>query len=75
GYLTSKDNMLFLSKDGETFIVRSGDKLLASYQVKEAGKDYVILLDTATRVEVRVELSGSEGAQPPQPQPGMPRFR
>jgi hypothetical protein len=75
GYLTSKDNTLFLSKDGETFIVRSGDKLLASYQVKEAGKDYVILLDTATRVEVRVELSGSEGAQPPQPQPGMPRFR
>ena len=75
GYLTSKDNTLFLSKDGETFIVRSGDKLLASYQVKEAGKDYVILLDTATRVEVRVELSGSEGAQPPPPQPGMPRFR
>jgi hypothetical protein len=74
GYLTSKDNMLFLSKDGETFIVRSGDKLLASYQVKEAGKDYVILLDTATRVEVRVELSGGD-AQPPQPQPGMPRFR
>ena len=74
GYLTSKDNMLFLSKDGETFIVRSGDRLQASYQVKEAGKDYVILLDTATRVEVRVELSGGE-AQSPQPQPGMPRFR
>ena len=74
GYLTSKDNTLFLSKDGETFIVRSGDRLQASYQVKEAGKDYVILLDTATRVEVRVELSGGE-AQSPQPQPGMPRFR
>jgi hypothetical protein len=72
GYLTSKDNTFFLSKDGETFIVKTGDKLLASYQVKEAGKDYVILLDTATRVEVRVELSGSE---PPSPQPGMPRGR
>jgi hypothetical protein len=70
GYLTSKDNTFFLSKDGETFIVKTGDKLLASYQVKEAGKDYVILLDTATRVEVRVELSGSE---PQPPQPGMPR--
>jgi hypothetical protein len=70
GYLTSKDNTLFLSKDGETFIVKSGDRLLASYQVKEAGKDYVVLLDTATRVEVRVELSGGE---PSPPQPGMPR--
>jgi hypothetical protein len=70
GYLTSKDNTFFLSKDGETFIVKTGDKLLASYQVKEAGKDYVILLDTATRVEVRVELSGGE---PQPPQPGMPR--
>ena len=70
GYLTSKDNTFFLSKDGETFIVKTGDKLLSSYQVKEAGKDYVILLDTATRVEVRVELSGSE---PQPPQPGMPR--
>lgn len=72
GYLgsTGKDNALFLSKDGESFIVKIGDRLLASYQVKEAGRDYVILLDTATRVEVRVELSGGE-AQPPQP--GMPR--
>jgi len=72
GYLTSEDNTLFLSKDGEAFIVKSGDKLLASYRVKEAGKDYVILLDTATHVEVRVELSGGE---PQPPQPGMPRFR
>ena len=70
GYLTSKDNTFFLSKDGETFIVKTGDKLLASYQVKEAGKDYVILLDTATRVEVRVDLSGGE---PQPPQPGTPR--
>lgn len=72
GYLggAGKENTFFLSKDGETFIVKTGDKLLTSYQVKEAGKDYVILLDTATRVEVRVELSGSE---PQPPQPGMPR--
>ncbi len=58
GYLTDKDSTLFLSKDGELFLVRSGDTVLKNYQVKEAGKDYVILFDTATRVEVRVELSG-----------------
>lgn len=58
GYLTDKDSTLFLSKDGELFLVRSGDTVLKNYQVKEAGKDYVILFDTATRVEVRVELTG-----------------
>ncbi len=65
GYLTDKDNTLFLSKDGELFIVKAGDKLLKNYKVKEANKDFVVLLDTATRVEVRVDLSG--GDQAPQP--------
>lgn len=68
GYLTEKDNSLFLSKDGELFIVKSGDRILKTYQVKEASKDYVVLLDTATRVEVRVDLSGGE---PQQAQPGQ----
>jgi hypothetical protein len=27
--------------------------------VKSVGKDYVVLLDTITKVEVRVELTGS----------------
>ncbi len=66
GYLTDKDNKLFLSKDGELFIVRSGDRVLKNYQVKEVGRDYVVLLDTITGVEVRVGLSGTEQA-PPQP--------
>jgi hypothetical protein len=69
GYLTDKDNTLFLSKDGELIMVKSGDKLMKSYQVKESTKDYVILYDTVTRVEVRVDLSGSEQA----PQPVMPQ--
>lgn len=68
GYLTDKDNTLFLSKEGELFIVKSGDQVLRSYKVKEAGKDYVVLLDTITRVEVRILLSGSDSsAQQPQP--------
>jgi len=73
GYLTDGDRSLFLSKDGETFIVKSGDRVLKNYTIKDAGKDYVILLDTATQVEVRIELSGSgpEPAAPTQPQ----RFR
>ncbi len=73
GYLTDRDRSLFLSKDGETFIVKSGDRVLKNYTIKDAGKDYVILLDTVTNVEVRIELSGSgpEPAAPPQPQ----RFR
>jgi len=63
GYLTDRDRTLFLSREGELFIVKSGDRLLKSYQVKEAGKDYVLLVDTMTNVEVRVELSGSEPQQ------------
>jgi hypothetical protein len=59
GYVTDKDSSLFLSKDGELFIAKSGDTLLKDYMIKAAGKDYVLLLDRATKVEVRVELSGS----------------
>jgi hypothetical protein len=58
GYLTDRDNTLFLSKDGENFVVRNGDKVLKTYSVKEAGKDHVVLFDTVTKVEMRIELSG-----------------
>lgn len=82
GYLTDRDNTLFLSKDGELFIVKTGERLGKSYQVKEAGRDNVVIMDTITHVEVRVELSGSEGpghqaAQPPArpPQQGQPPFQ
>jgi hypothetical protein len=61
GYLTDKDSSLFLSKDGELFIVKSGDKVLKSYQVKAVGKDHVVLYDTITKVEARIELTGSGG--------------
>jgi hypothetical protein len=74
GYLTDKDSSLFLSKDGETFIVRSGDTVLRNYLVKEAGRDFVVLSDSITKVEVKVELSGGEQAPPPQ-QPQRGRFR
>jgi hypothetical protein len=66
GYLTDKDSTLFLSKDGELYIVRSGDTVLKNYRVKEAGKDHVVLLDSMTRVEVRIELSGGADQAPPQ---------
>lgn len=69
GYLTDKDNTLFLSKDGELFTVKIGDKVQKTYKVKEAGKDSVVLLDTVTHVEVKLELAGGE--QSPQQQ----RFR
>lgn len=59
GYLTDKDSSLFLSRDGELFIVKSGERVLKNYIVKETGKDYVILLDSATNVDARIELSGS----------------
>ncbi len=58
GYLTDKDSSLFLSKDGELFIVKSGDRVLKNYEVKSVGKDYVILYDTITKVEARIELTG-----------------
>jgi transcription termination factor Rho len=46
--------------------VRSGDTVLKNYRVKEAGKDHVVLLDSMTRVEVRIELSGGADQAPPQ---------
>jgi hypothetical protein len=78
GYLTEKDNTLFLSKEGEHFIVKKGDIILKSYKVKEVNKSYVVLLDTVTGVEVQLELSGAEvAAQPPptthQPKPQAPQ--
>lgn len=79
GYLTDTDteSSLFLAKDGETFIVHSGDAVLKNYRVKQAGKDFVVLLDTITRVEVKVELSGGAEQAPQSPGPGMfpPRQR
>jgi len=64
GYLTDKDSSLFLSKDGELFIAKSGDLVLRTYKVKTAGKDHVVLYDTATKVEVRLELTGSGEGKP-----------
>jgi hypothetical protein len=63
GYLTDteKDSSLFLSKGGELFIVKSGDKVMNNYVVKEAGKEYVVLRDPATKVEVRIDLTGGDG--------------
>jgi hypothetical protein len=63
GYLTDKESTLFLSKDGELFIVKSGDRVLKNYKVKEANKDFVVLLDTVTQVEMRIDMSGSEAQQ------------
>ncbi len=60
GYLTDKDSSLFLSKGGELYIAKSGDTVIKSYKIKSAGKDHVILYDTATKVEVRIDLSGGE---------------
>lgn len=67
GYLTEKDNTLFLSKEGELFIVKRGDNIFKSYKVKEVDKNNVVLHDTVTGVEVRLELSGAELATQPPP--------
>jgi len=58
GYLTDKDSSLFLSKEGELFIVKSGAVVQKTYQVKSVGKDHVILQDTVTKVEVKIDLTG-----------------
>jgi len=68
GYVVEKDMTLFLSKDGELFVVKIGDKVLAKYTVREANKDFAVILDTATRVEGRVPLSGGEIQLQQQPQ-------
>ena len=68
GYLTEKDNTLFLSNGSELFIVKVGDNVQKSYKVKEANKDFVVMLDTVTRVEVRAALAGDGTQAPQQPQ-------
>ncbi len=73
GYVSERsgrESSLFLAKDGEHYIVKSGDKLLKNYMVKSTGKDYVVLFDTAARVEVRIELSGGEDQSSKQSPPG-----
>lgn len=78
GYLTDRDSSLFLSKDGELFIVKSGDTVLKNYRIKDSGKDFVVLQDTVTKVEVRVELTGDGSGsdeQAPQQRPPYPRRR
>ncbi len=75
GYLTEKDNTLFLSKDGELFIVKVGGAVLKNYKVKEADKDQVTLLDTVTKVEVRIELTGGTAQAPSEQRPVPPMFR
>lgn len=73
GYLTDKESSLFLSKDGELFIVKSGDRVLKNYKVQEASKDFVVMLDTVTGVEMRIDLSGSvTQQQAPQQPPSQP---
>lgn len=75
GYLTDKENSLFLSKDGELFIVKSGETVQKNYKVKEAGIDYVLLVDTVTRVEARIELTGgAAGADQGSQQRPVPSF-
>ncbi len=69
GYVIEKATTVFLSKESELFIVKSGDRIGSTYKVKEANKDFVVILDTATRVEGRVSLSGEGAQQQPQPQP------
>jgi hypothetical protein len=61
GYLTDKDSSLFLSKEAELFIVKSGDRVNTGYQIKTVGKDHVVLHDTVTEVEVGIDLTGSGG--------------
>lgn len=72
GYLTEKDNSVFLQKDGETFVVKRGDTVQKTFKVKEVGRDHVILTDSVTHVETRVDLSGSGGTNEPTPG-GLPR--
>jgi len=61
GYLTDKDSSLFLSKEGELFIKKKGDIVQKTYQIRSLGTDHVVLYDTVTKVEARIELSGSGG--------------
>lgn len=67
GYLTEKDNTLFLSLNGELLMGKSGDIVLNNFMIKEAGKDHVVMMEINTHVEMRVELSGGEEASPPAP--------
>jgi len=72
GYVIEKDTTVFLSKESELFIVKNGDRIGPSYKVKEANKDYVVILDPVTHVEGRVSLSGEGASQQPPATAAMP---
>jgi hypothetical protein len=60
GSMTALESSVLLSDGRETFIVKKGAIVKKSYMVKETAKEYVVLLDTVSRVEVMVMLSGGE---------------
>jgi hypothetical protein len=73
GFLKRKDRTdVFVSLGAENFVVARGGKITKEYYVTDIGKDFVLLSDKFTGVEVRVSTESSkEGSKTVSP-PGVP---
>jgi len=73
GFLKRKGRTdVFLSYAGEQFIAGKGDTITKTYIMSDIGKDYIIISDSKTRVEVRLKMSSDEGeSSKTMPSPGM----
>jgi len=60
GSMIDKESVLFLSKGGESFFVKNGEIVQKGYKVKSSSRDHVILVDTITKVEIKIDLAGGE---------------
>jgi hypothetical protein len=65
GFLKRKGRTdVFMSLGGENFVVGKGGTITKEYYVADIGKDFVLLSDRGTGVEVRISTeSGKEGAR------------
>jgi len=59
GYLNRTDReQAFLSRGNDLFIVRRGETITGTYQLKEVNNNFAVIQDTATKVEITLALSG-----------------
>jgi len=59
GYLNRADReQAFLSRGNDLFIVKRGEAITGTYQLKEVNNNFAVIQDTATKVEITLALSG-----------------
>lgn len=72
GFLKRKGRTdVFVSLGNDNFVVPRGGKIIKGYYVADIGKDFVLLSDKNTGVEVRVNTEQPKGGSKTVPSPGV----